>query len=79
MFGWKEVLDTYDQQLFNRKCETVENEGIGIKIKHRYAANGSSLGRGRVEYGSSSIRNKVSYRLFVRKDDLDTARSLIYK
>lgn len=77
MFIWKEVLDTQNQQIFDKNRDGLEAAGIKTKTKLRLDMNGS-MGRGRVEYTNSGVRNKVSYRLFVKKPQVEIARSLIY-
>jgi hypothetical protein len=77
MFIWKEVLDTQNQQLFDKNLEGLKQAGLETKTKLRMDMGGS-MGRGRIEYGSYGVRNKVSYRLFVKKADVDSSRSIIY-
>ncbi len=77
MFIWKEVLETQNQQLFDKNLDGLKQAGIKTKTKLRMDMGGY-MGRGRIEYGSYGVRNKVSYRLFVKKADVESARSLIY-
>lgn len=78
MFGWKEVLDTQDQQIFSKKKGVLLNADVKFKVKHKFDAVTGGMGRGRVQFGDSGARNKATYRLLVRKDDFERARSLIY-
>ena len=71
------MLDTQNQQLFDKNLEGLKQAGLETKTKLRMDMGGS-MGRGGIEYGSYGVRNKVSYRLFVKKADVDSARSIIY-
>lgn len=78
MFGWKEVLDTRDQQLFSKKKDMLISSDVRFKVKYKFDAATGGMGRGRVQFGDSGARNKTTYRLLVKKDDFERARSLIY-
>lgn len=78
MFGWKEVLDTHDQQIFSKKKDMLLNADVKFKVKYKFDAFTGGMGRGRVEFGDTGVRNKATYRLLVKKDDFERARSLIY-
>lgn len=78
MFGWKEVLDTQDMQLFTKKKDMLISSNVKFKVKFKFDAVTGGMGRGRVQFGDSAARNKATYRLLVKKDDFERARSLIY-
>lgn len=78
MFGWKEVLDTIDQQLFNKKKDLLLNADVKFKVKYKFDAVTGGMGRGRVQFTDSGARNKTTYKMLVKKDDFERARSLIY-
>lgn len=79
IFGWKEVFVTYNQVIYSRKLEALSKNSIKYKVKLRLeaAAGNRHFNGNRVAITPNPIRNDVLYRILVRKEDCEKAKSVL--